>query len=139
VPSEPSFIRSLLERQVELSRGARVVLALVVLAGGSAFALLGGALLLRPGSPFHPLGAAVLSAGLAGLGVGMCWLGLRLVRLRSAAAVLLSPRARRRISLGVGLLGVGMFALALQSRSAEAVLVSTWLVCFSYFLYPVEA
>ena len=86
----------------------------------------------------HTVAAATLAAFIAAFGCGILWLGLRLLRARATSAGLLGIVARRRISLIVGLLAACAFAFALQIRSAECVLLSAWLVAFSYFLFPVE-
>jgi hypothetical protein len=125
-----------LERRVELSLPVRVALALVVAIGGSAFFLVGVTFLVRAAPAIYPLGAAVLSIVLAALGLGMLWLGLRLLRVRAASSSVLGSIARRRTSLVVGVLALCEFAVALQLRSPEHLLGSAWLVVFSYFLFP---
>ena len=137
---EPPSIRSLLETTVVIRPIVRILLAVVVVAGGLAFVAIGAAFLFRtPPVPYpHPVGAAVFSVVISALGAGFVWVGLRLMRARIGTENLLSPIARRRCSLIVGGLSVGMVAAAFDARNVWFLSTAAGLVVFSYWLFPLE-
>lgn len=137
---EPQSLRSLLETKVEVPPVVRVILAVVVAVGGLAFGAIGAAVLLWKPSihSAHPFGVALLSVAMVALGVGFLWVGLRLMRARADTENLLSPYVRRRCSLIVGGLGVGMFLAALETENAWFFVTAVGLIVFSYWLFPLE-
>ena len=137
---EQPSVRKLLETKVVVRPVVRVMLAVVVAAGGLAFGAFGASiLLLKPSAPYpHPFGVALLSVGLVALGAGFLWVGVRLLRPRADSENLLSPQVRRRCSLIVGGLGVGMVVAAFEAGNLWFFATAAGLIVFSYWLFPLE-
>lgn len=136
--SEQSSIRDLLETKVAVPPLARVLLAGVVIAGGLAFTVFGAFFLLhRPPTPYpHPFGVAILSLAILAFGIGFVWIGLRFVRKRADSENLLSPVARRRCSLIVGILATVMLVFAVVADSVQYLVAGVSVLVFSYWLFP---
>ncbi len=136
--AEPSFFRTLLERPVVVRPLVRILLALTVMAGGLALAGVGVLVFFsKPAGTYpSPVGVAVLSVAMVAAGVCFLWVALRLFRAHSTRSNVLSPSARRRSSLVVGGLAVGMLAVAFEKRSALGLAAAALLLVFSYFLFP---
>jgi hypothetical protein len=84
------------------------------------------------------LGAAIFSLFILALGTGFVWVGLLLVRKRADSENLLSPLARRRSSLVVGILAAVILASAVEAVSGQFLATGVGLLVFSYWLYPLE-
>jgi len=140
MPIERPSVRDLLEQKVVVRPFVRILLAATVMIGGLAFVAFGMILFFsEPLTPYpHPVGAALLAVAVAAAGIGFFWIGVRLIRARTASSALLSPVARRRCSLIVGSLAVSMLVVAFETSRVLFFATAVGLILISYWLFPLE-
>jgi hypothetical protein len=124
------------ESRIPLSAPTRAFLGIVVLVGGALLALLGITLLVAdPSKMPSPVGAVILAAVLVTLGIGIGYIGIRLLSARASTSQLLSARGTRIASLWVVTLGMLMIIGSFFAQKLYFCVAGLFAFLVAYWLY----